>query len=287
MVHTRHHTHSTGPWTWPTNLQQREPKVQASPGDRREANEQTDLAIVSGSTMTATADQRQQEAGRGKRKLLAGLAVGAVLVTGAILAGVLGSRAAQKPKRRPIQVEEMTYTMVTEGLLPAAKVNLPSTLEMLKQQNASGATASSGGSSSSVVTPVATPAPTIQTVGKTIGDWVTGGSSGGGGSSNSAVVLPEGAVVVPSWKQFMSDQVAANPGGRVVCYAKTGKEVIQQCSREFNSPCEVVILTNDIWTPYSIDHTINVSKPLLILGNPLRSPVLNCTNRIERLIDSE
>jgi hypothetical protein len=56
-------------------------------------------------------------------------------------------------------------------------------------------------------------------------------------------------------------------------------------SGEFNSPCDVLILTNDRYTPYSIDRTINITRPKLFLGRPLAQPMLNSTNHIVRLID--
>jgi hypothetical protein len=232
--------------------------------------------------------------------VLSALALGAVVVTGAVLAGVLGSRAAQKPKRRPIQVEEVTYQMVTEGLLPAATLSLSETLNQLKQQNASAASGSGSSSDgTTTVTPVAptttaptASAPTVSGINKLIGGlFGGGGGSSGDGSSNdiSALVLPEGAVVAPSWKQFNvvgGGLAAASANGRVLCYPKTGADVLEMASMEYQSGCDVLVFTNDQFTPYSIDHTINISRPLLFLGNPLRSPMLNSTKRIERLVDS-
>lgn len=225
-----------------------------------------------------------------KRWVLSALGLGAVLVTGAVLAGVLGSRAT-KAKRRPIQVEEVTYTMVTEGLLPAATVNLADTLSQLKQQQqTAGGSATNGSGSMATVTPVAaTAAPTAAAPASGINKFISMFTGGTGSSDASAVVLPEGAVVAPSWKQFnaLGGGLGAVSNGRVLCYPKTGKDVLEMASMEFKSACDVLVFTNDQFTPYLLDHTLNISRPLLFLGNPLRSPMLNGTKRIERLVDSE
>ena len=257
--------------------------------------------------MTTAAGAPAPAQGRKRWALLLG--VGAVLVTGAVLAGVLGSRA-QKIKRRPIQVEEVTYHMVTEGLLPASTVSLADTLNQIKQQQQTGLAArgSSSNGSAATVTPVAaTKAPTAAAVAaptpsafNKIVEMFTGGSSssaGGGSTDASAMVLPEGAVVAPSWKQIDNANKqynmlggglgAAAANGRVLCYPKTGQDVIEMASMEHPSACDVLVFTNDQFTPYQIDHTLNISRPLLFLGNPLRSPMLNSTKKIERLVDSK
>ena len=249
----------------------------------------------------ATAAPAGGDAAKPRKRWALLLGVGAVLVTGAVLAGVLGSRA-QKTKRRPIQVEEITYHMVTEGLLPASTVSLADTLNQIKQQQQPQQNAS--GAATTVMTPVtpvaATKAPTASSGSNSFFSMLTGGgSSSAGGSSTdaSAMVLPEGAVVAPSWKQVDNankqynmlggglDAAAAN--GRVLCYPKTGKDVIEMASMEYPSACDVLVFTNDQFTPYQIDHTLNISRPLLFLGNPLRSPMLNSTNRIVRLVDGK
>ena len=58
-------------------------------------------------------------------------------------------------------------------------------------------------------------------------------------------------------------------------------------SGEFKSPCEVLILTNDHYNAYQIDHTINITSPKLFLGRPIRPPMLNSTNKIVRLFDGQ
>jgi hypothetical protein len=242
------------------------------------------------STTTAASGDAAKASSR-KRWVLSALALGSVLVTGAVVGGVLGSRAT-KAKRRPIQVEEVTYTMVTEGLLPAATVSLSDTLAGLKQQN--GSATSSGSGSTTTVTPVtATPAPTASTAASGFNkfiDMLTGGGSSSGSSNDaSAVVLPEGAVMAPSWKQFNSavgGLPLAQAAGRVLCYPKTGQDVLEMASMEHQSGCDALVFTNDQFTPYQIEKTINISRPILFLGNPLRSPMLNSTKKIERLIDS-
>ena len=250
--------------------------------------------------MTTAAGAPAPAQGRKRWALLLG--VGAVLVTGAVLAGVLGSRA-QKIKRRPIQVEEVTYHMVTEGLLPASTVSLADTLNQIKQQRQSQQNVS--GAATTTVAPVApaatTKAPTASSGGNSFFSMLTGGgsssSAGGGSTDASAMVLPEGAVVAPSWKQIDNANKqynmlggglgAAAANGRVLCYPKTGQDVIEMASMEHPSACDVLVFTNDQFTPYQIDHTLNISRPLLFLGNPLRSPMLNSTKKIERLVDSK
>ena len=225
---------------------------------------------------------------RKKKTLLLG-GVAGLLVVGAVLAGVFGSRAAANKKRRPIPIESVTYTMVTEGLRPATVV--PLSLAPLQQQNATPSTSTLAGSSSSGTAPTtATSKPT--SLFDSLKNLVGAGSSTPATPKfdPTAMVLPPGAVAVPSWKAMSDATTAAHVGaavanGQVVCYARTGQELIEQVSREYNSPCQVVVLTNDKFTPYSIDKTLNISRPIMLLGRPINPPMLNSTNRIVRLMD--
>ena len=103
-------------------------------------------------------------------------------------------------------------------------------------------------------------------------------------SASSPKALPVGAVMTPSWKQ-LDTVTGVNTAGRVLCYPKTGQEVVEMVSAEFGSLCEILILLNDEYTPYSIRTTMNVSTPKLLIGRPLRMPMLNSTNRIPRLFN--
>jgi len=238
-----------------------------------------------------------------KRYVLWGL-LASTLVVAAVLGGVFGSKAADK-RRRPIPIEKVTYTMVTEGLMSATvqPVPLSAVMAQLQQQ----------GGNTTPTTTATTGTPGTDTT--TTPSSTTPGSSTGSSSTTSsgtslfescknmvevssdtpkfdptAMVLPEGAVAVPSWKAlgdatFVQGQAIAS--GRVICYPKTGKEVIQMASGEFKSPCEVLILTNDHYNAYQIDHTINITSPKLFLGRPIRPPMLNSTNKIVRLFDGQ
>ena len=49
--------------------------------------------------------------------------------------------------------------------------------------------------------------------------------------------------------------------------------------------CTVIILTRGSQERYNIRHTIVVNATKIIIGHPLDLPVLNATNRIQRLFD--
>ena len=235
----------------------------------------------------ATTSTASTAVGKKKRIILWSLLSGA-LVIGAVLAGVLGSRAA-KEKRRPLPIEKVTYTMVTEGLAPALVMPVPANSVMLQQQNITTPAAGAGAGATTTTTTEGTfNSDTGATSNTIFGTFYENTKKLVGISTPppifdpSKMVVPEGAVAVPSWK---AAGYATAGNGRVLCYPKTGKEVIEMASGEFNSPCDVLVLTHDRYTPYSIDHTINITKPKLFIGNPLANPMLNSTNRIVRLFD--
>ena len=235
-----------------------------------------------------------------KRYVLWGL-LASTLVVGAVLGGVFGSRAAAPKKRRPLPIEKVTYTMVTEGLRPATVLPVP---VIQAEQTITGA--------GTLVT--------THHAGRHLlrrhhhlahqhhprqqyhhqqqqlqrhqlfGGFknMVGVSSGYAQVRPPAVALPAGAVAVPSWKALGDATLvtgAAVASGRVVCYPKNGEELIEMASMEYNSACEVLVLVNDKYTPYSIDRTLNISRPILLLGRPINPPMLNSTNKIVRLMD--
>ena len=51
------------------------------------------------------------------------------------------------------------------------------------------------------------------------------------------------------------------------------------------SSCTVIILTKGSQDRYDIRQTLVVNTTKIIIGNPIDLPVLNATNRIERLFD--
>ncbi|KAM3568821.1 hypothetical protein VYU27_009065 [Nannochloropsis oceanica] len=248
---------------------------------------------------------------RSKKCLVLWGSLASVLIVAAVLGGVFGSKAVDE-QRRPIPIEEVTYTMITEGLMSATiqPISISVMMAQVQQEGTGNPTTSISGSPATSTT---TTAPASNTLANGSGSTTSSDSTTSSGSTTSssislfqrftslvgmssnksqfdptAMVLPEGAVAVPSWKAlgdatFVQGQAVAS--GRVVCYPKTGKDVIVMASGEFNSPCEVLILTNDNYNAYQIDHTVNITSPKLFLGRPIRPPMLNCTNRIVRLFD--
>ena len=198
---------------------------------------------------------------------------------------MFGSKAADK-KRRPIPIEKVTYTMVTEGLRPATVLPVPA---VQAEQTITGA----GTPITTNTTPQGTfSGDTTASQSSNIFTQAFNKLSGGSGKPTpfdpAAVALPPGAVAVPSWKA-LGDAMLVTSGavasGRVVCYPKNGDELIEMASMEYNSACEVLVLVNDKYTPYSVDRTLNISRPILLLGRPINPPMLNSTNHIIRLID--
>lgn len=213
-----------------------------------------------------------------KKSIILALVAG-VLVVGAIFGGVFGGRAAaEKKKRAPIPVEAVTYAMVAEGFAQGAFVAPP------KLDTAAAASSLSN-------TSTADKAPAGTGLGGKVSplSWDYWFGTGGAGAvpmfNPAPLVLPPDAVQVPTWATAVSSGAfQPNANGRVMCYAKNGQDVMDMVSGDA-SPCEVVILTNDRFTPYSISKTLNITKPKLIIGRPIYSPMLNSTNKINRLID--
>ena len=246
---------------------------------------------------TTTTTTPAAAAGTTKKRHVLWALVASALVVGAIVAGVFGSRAVANKKRRPIPIEAVTYNMVTEGLIPAVVQALsvvPLQERTTTTTTAPTSTAVAGSSTTGNTTTTATTKKPTTVFGQAIDSVksIVGLQPAAPKFDPTAMVLPPGAVAVPSWKaagDAFGTQAAwagaAVANGRVVCYAKTGQEVIEQVSGEFNSPCEVIVLTQDRYTPYSINKMINVTSPKLIIGRPFRSPMLNSTNRIPRLFD--
>lgn len=115
-----------------------------------------------------------------------------------------------------------------------------------------------------------------------------GGSSGSTGARPMPVQLvteptadgiPAGAIITQSWKQLEGN------GRSVICYPKNGTDVEHMIRAD--SPCNVLVLRNGPEKEYMIRHTLNVSTPKVILGQPVLMPVLNCSQGLERLFDGE
>ncbi len=233
------------------------------------------------STMASTPPSR----GIKKPVLLALLA--GVLVVGAIFGGVFGGRAAQKKRRVPIPVEAMTYSMVAEGFVNGAVVPVPN----IRTNTAATSSQNATTTATTTTTTTADKAPAGTGLGGeppifSFDYWF---GQGGVGAipmfDPTPLILPPGAVTVPTWSAALASGNFAN-GDRVVCYAKTGQDVMDMVSGD-ESACEVVILTNDRFTPYAISQTLNITKPKLLLGRPVYAPMLNCTNHIIRLFDGK
>jgi len=211
------------------------------------------------------------------------------LVLGAVLGGVFGSRAAAPKKRHPIPIEKVTYSMVTEGLMTATVQPVAATTLAAPRQNATifdTTTAPSSRSSGTTNSTTSTIGKAFESLKNLVG--ISPSAPPISKFDPTAMVLPSGAVAVPSWKALGDAtlvQGAALASGRVICYPKTGEDVLEMASGEYNSPCEVLVFTHDRYTPYSIPHTINITRPILMLGRPINPPMLNSTNRIVRLFD--
>lgn len=222
-----------------------------------------------------------------KRSVGLGLVAG-VLVLGAIFGGIFGARAVEKKKRVPIPVEAVTYAMVTEGFAKGAVVPVPNTLNSATSKATSKATTIA----TTTATTTADKAPAGTGLGgeHSIFSYEYWFGEGGIGAvpmfDPMPLILPPDAVTVPTWTTAFPNGNFANTEGRVVCYAKTGQDVIDMVSGD-ESACEVIILTNDRFTPYAIHTKMNVTKSKLLVGRPIYAPMLNATNRVERLFDSK
>lgn len=222
------------------------------------------------------------------KKSIAVALVAGVLVVGAIFGGVFGGRAVAKKKRVPIPVEAVTYSMVAEGFSKGAVVT------PVKIPSVAAASSPSNETTAAATTTTADKAPAGIPVGGSQGNpftWDYWFGVGGIGAvpmfDPLPVVLPPNAVTVPTWATAVSSGAfQPNADGRVMCYANTGQDVMDMVSGD-ESPCEVVILTQDRFTPYSISKTLNITKPKLLIGRPIFPPMLNSTNRIVRLIDGK
>jgi hypothetical protein len=218
-----------------------------------------------------------------KKSVLLALVAG-VLVVGAIFGGVFGAMAVEKKRRVPIPVEAVTYSMVTEGFVKGAVVPVPNIHTNTADSSPANAT--------TIATTTADKAPAGTGLGgePSIFSYDYWFGRGGIGAvpmfDPMPLVIPPGAVTVPTWSAAWANGIFANTQGRVVCFAKTGEDVMDMVSGD-ESACEVVILSNDRFTPYSISKTLNITKPKLLIGRPIYLPMLNCTNHLDRLFDSK
>jgi hypothetical protein len=218
-----------------------------------------------------------------KKPVILALVAG-ILVVGAIFGGVFGARAVEKKRRVPIPVEAVTYSMVAEGFTSGAVVPVPN----IHKNTAASSTANA----TTTTTTTADKAPAGTGLGgqPSILSFDYWFGNGGVGAipmfDPMPLILPPDAVTVPTWSAALSNGNFANTQGRVVCFAKTGQDVMDMVSGD-ESACEVVILSNDRFTPYSISKTLNITKPKFILGRPIYPPMLNSTNRIVRLFDGK
>ena len=223
-----------------------------------------------------------------KRTLILGVIAG-VLVVGAIFGGVFGARAVEKKRRVPIPVEAVTYSMVAQGFAKGAVVPVPKTYKKGAAANSS-VTATTKATTKATTTADKAPAGTGLGGEHSVFSYEYWFGEGGIGAipmfDPMPLVLPPDAVTVPTWSAAFANGNFANTQGRVICYAKTGQEVIDMVSGD-ESACEVIILTNDRFTPYSIHTVMNVTKSKLIIGRPIYAPMLNSTNRVERLFDGK
>ena len=222
-----------------------------------------------------------------KRSVLLGLVAG-ILVLGAIFGGIFGTRAVEKKKRVPIPMEAVTYSMVTEGFAKGSVVPVPNTHTV----TAAKATSKVTTNATTTATTTADKAPAGTGLGGELSIFSYEYWFGEGGIAAvpmfdpMPLILPPDAVTVPTWTAAFPNGNFANTQGRVVCYAKTGQDVIDMVSGD-ESACEVIILTNDRFTPYAIHTVMNITKSKLIIGRPIYAPMLNSTNRIERLFDGK
>ena len=240
-------------------------------------------AAITGRPVAAVEKQSLPSSRLPKKSVFLAL-VASALVMGAIFGGVFGARAVEKKRRVPIPVEAVTYSMVTEGFVNGAVVPVPNIY--------TNTAASSPANATTTATTTADKAPAGTGLGgqPSIFSFDYWFGSGGIGAipmfDPMPLVLPPGAVTVPTWSAASANGNFANTQGRVVCFAKTGQDVMDMVSGD-ESACEVVILSNDRFTPYSISKTLNITKPKLLIGRPIYQPMLNCTNRIERLFDGK
>ena len=89
--------------------------------------------------------------------------------------------------------------------------------------------------------------------------------------------VPASALITTAaWKQLGA------AGNAAICTPKDGVELVQMAS---HSGCTVIILTRGRGQAYNIRQQMNITDTKVIIGNPLAMPVLNATNKIERLFD--
>jgi hypothetical protein len=81
------------------------------------------------------------------------------------------------------------------------------------------------------------------------------------------------AAGVPGWAAIGASL------GLAVCYPVNGSEVERAVN---GSTCTLIVLLRDGSQPYTIKNTLNVTRTVIIIGNPVSPPALNGTTT-ERL----
>jgi hypothetical protein len=216
---------------------------------------------------------------RRRRNRVALAVAGCVMVAGAIIAGALGSNrpgksAAPSPASSDSHNTKVMFDNILESLLVHNTLPAPHSTAIAGVMNEAGSAAGVGntfhdtekGSSSSSSSNSNVPGSVVENVLDGIKGML---------SRNKAVgdIAPPGSVSSLGWGRLGA--------GNIICYPKNGTEVVSMS--EGKSPCTVIVLTRSSTDPYDIRQVINITTTKIIVGNPIDLPVLNATNRIERL----
>lgn len=240
----------------------------------------TPLGLACNTQMVDSADTPAPEHARHRRAPILLVGVGALLLTAALVGGILGT----KPRQR----------RGDKGPAPSLNsVQIVEALMLANQMELSGTAARATAAPSSAVP--------VQTQRSQPGEGGTSTESGPLASIKSFLSwpkaqqvvnkpapegMPADAVITEGWKQLVAAGGDRGPGGRgVICYPTNGTEIEHMVGRQ--SPCNVLVLRAGPDREYRIGRTLNVSTPKVLVGNPVNMPVLNCSGGLERLWDSK
>lgn len=89
-----------------------------------------------------------------------------------------------------------------------------------------------------------------------------------------------------SWIGSLTYQGWRAIGGQnaAICYPSDGADVMRMVSQP---GCTIIVLTRSSQKGYSITAPMNVSSLKILVGNPIDTPALNVSGRVERLFNGK
>jgi len=219
--------------------------------------------------------QPQGQGSSSRRRWLVGVGCGLLMVAGTVIAGVLGSQAAQQRGQAAAGNKALPTDNILDTLAQLNALPQPPALRTKEEPVGTAAAAGSDGAATTTGTGAAAdPGPVEGSTlpFQTLKDLINAAKA----PTVAGAVFdpaPAGSLTTGGW-------AAIGSGRNTICYPINGTEVVQMSDAK--SPCTIIMLTRSSREPYTIKQTMNITTPKIFVGNPIDMPALN-SSKIERL----